>query len=447
MNSFITGVDQYLKSGLLPFYYFVVVVLAVLILMKYHSLRLTLFIVLIFWEGLFAYLSISYSSIYYNFYKIIIVGLAFILFHNNFHNTDLKGAKKINIVFFLLSISYWISFLINNQPIITSLSQYGKKILLPYFFIYIIFSKNKTLQLQSRYFNLFRDILLVQIFLSFLKLLLFGFGESIVGSISFVGGGVAAIIPLLGLLLFYSKSNQKLTQNDWMFIWALLVISLASNKRAPVFIMPLLIFGLHVYVKRTRNVISFIKYAPIYMLLIYLGVRTNPSLNQQGSRWGGFDLNYVIQYARDYTFGNEKIRYQNEDIGYGRGGALITIFSKNVYRVPTENIIFGHGITEILKSYDEFDSSKYKLVGKSALSGAYAKIVSLGILGLLLHIIFGIYLISEINDLRLRIVLLVLFLWDLLFYSGVMLGNTVMYVFTIYYIRLTTLIELRNRMS
>jgi len=439
MDSMVTGVDQYLKSGMLPYYYFVVVLMAVIVFFKYHSFRLTMFVIFIFWEGLFVYLGKQIFFGLYEIYKVGLVVLAFGLFYRNIRNNSFRGAKKINLIFLLLTLSFWISFLINNQPLITNLSQYGKKILLPYLFFYGIFSEQFTPRLEYFYSKLIRDILIIQVLLSFLKLLLFGFGESLVGSISFIGGGDATIIPILGFLFLWIKSPSKLKQKEWILILGMFLIALASNKRAPVFIVPLLIVAMYVYVNQSRTLTSFIKYVPLFMLLTYLGVRTNPTLNPQGSRWGSFDLKYVIQYVSDYTFGSEKARYVNQDISFGRGASLIALFSRTSLDLPIKTLFFGRGITEILNSYDEFDSKKYGISSKGALNGAFIKFISLGVLGLIFHLILGIAYISVIQTNRLKNLLIIIFLWDLFLYSGILLQNSALAIFTIYNIRIYTI--------
>ncbi len=74
------------------------------------------------------------------------------------------------------------------------------------------------------------------------------------------------------------------------------------------------------------KITTFVAYLPILLIVFVIGVKTNPTLNPTGSRWGGkFDLNYVFDYAAHYTFGDEYYRASG-NIGYGRGdGGLIKL--------------------------------------------------------------------------------------------------------------------------
>lgn len=434
MDEFITGVDSYLASGLLPYYYLLVFIVGLFLSFKYRKLNLSLLIVLIFWEGLFVFLGVQYYSIFRPIYRIGIVALSIILCYKGIFTIKSSKQHYVNTLFLLITVVFWVSFLINNQQTFTSLSQFGKNYLLTFLFFHEFFRLSRYPKYFNLYSKLFMDIIIAQIILSVVKLLLFGFGESIVGSMSFTGGGLATTLPVLGLIYIWVRANGQVAKNDWILVIGLVVVAIASNKRAPIFILPIIVLLLNTYVYKTRTFVSLIKYIPLFLLLLYIGVRSNPSLNPEESRWGSFNIEYAIQYSNDYMFGSERRLEIDEDKIYGRGGAFLAFFSSDLYNIPIKTLLFGDGIEEILKSYEDFDTVKYDVAHRGALNGALAKFISLGLLGLLFHFLYGMSLIGFIGFKRLHSLLIGVFLWDFFLYDGVMMEHSAMAVLLVFII-------------
>ena len=426
MDEFITGVDEYMASGLLPYYYLLVFISGLFLLFKYRFRIYPIFIVLLFWEGFFVYAGNSFSSTIYEFYKIFIVLFALLLFGGDFLNNLTRRFSLINTLFLLYTTVVIISMFINSQPVLTSLSQYGKKYLLIFLIFHGLNSKRISSSILNNYKEIIFNVLLIQIILSIFKVLILNFGESVVGSVAFIGGGLATTLPILGFLFIWQNSKGNLKTKDWLMLLGFLVVAVASNKRAPIFILPLLSVAMYTYVYRTRNIVSFFKYIPLVLLILYIGIRSNPSLNPERSRWGSFDIAFATEYAADYMFGSERQLEVNDDIAYGRGGSFLMLFSQDPYNVPIEKLLFGQGVTEILKNYEEFDVDKYGVSQKGALNGAMLKYISYGILGMILHFLLGLSYIAHLKRNNFTNILLLFFIGDFLFYDGVIFENGAM---------------------
>lgn len=434
MDEFITGVDEYMASGLLSYYYLLVFIVGLFLSFKHRKLNLSLLLVLIFWEGLFVFLGAQYYSIFRPIYRIGIVTLSIILCYKGIFTIKSSKQHYVNTLFLLITVVFWISFLINNQQPFTSLSQFGKNYLLPFLFFHEFLRLSPYPKYFKAYSNLFRDIIIAQVIFSIVKILLLGFGESIVGSMSFTGGGLATTLPVLGLIYIWVRANGLVTKKDWLLVIGLVVIAIASNKRAPIFILPIIVLLLNTYVYKTRTFVSLIKYIPLFFLLLYVGVRSNPSLNPEASRWGSFNLEYALLYSNDYMFGSERRLEIDEAKIYGRGGAFLAFFSSDFYNVPIKTLFFGDGIEEILDSYEDFDTVKYGVAHKGALNGALAKFISLGLLGLVFHFLYGASLINFIGFKKLQHLIIGIFAWDFFLYDGVMLEHSAMAVLFVFII-------------
>jgi hypothetical protein len=264
-------------------------------------------------------------------------------------------------------------------------------------------------------------LILVQIILAVLKFLLIGPMESIVSSLSYNGGAIATVFPLLAFTFLWMYRSGNFNRKDWLFVLGLLFIGYVNYKRAIWFVLPLFIWFIMVYVQK-RNVRKFalLLFVPF---IIYLGIRLNPTLNKEQKVWGSFDINYAYNYAKEYSFGKkEDISTQN--VGSGRGGATKLLFNKLFHGDISSVDLFGQGLelmyVEGAKDETEF-TEKYSLNSIGAANGFFQFYVVFGFLGTLLTLIFVSSLIRKILNLRFRIIIAGLFVWEFFFYTGIIL--------------------------
>ena len=94
-------------------------------------------------------------------------------------------------------------------------------------------------------------------------------------------------------------------------------------------------------------IFTYFKYFPVILILIYLGARTNRTLNPENIFWGTFDFEYLIKYILNYTFGVEKIADLGIDMNtQGRGGSVLLLFQlKKLGMLQSSQLLFGNGIS------------------------------------------------------------------------------------------------------
>lgn len=401
----------------LTLYYLIVAMGGFYVLFRFGFTKLAFLMVLIFWEGLFSYFAekVGFSG---NYYKIAVTCYVGILFAPKIVGRKYENDKAINVFFICFSISFWITYLLYPKSIITISSQYAYK----YGFIYLIYHGVKDIRDNNEkgefIAELLRFIVLMQLFFSLLKVVFFGgFMEFIVGSVQYIGGGVAVTIPILGLLLLWLHKKGNFTMKDWMLAIALMFVGIASMKRTPILLFPIFLALLIGYVKsrvRVRRLMLILAAVPF---LFYVGVKTNPSLTPERSFWGSFDLEYVYSYAMNYTFGSNVERFTFGSTA-GRGGSLFLIFSPGALdmRSPVE-VLFGHGLADVAtEKYGRFLGTSYGMAHRGSLNGGAYLVYTLGYSGLITYLIFVFSIVRIIGDRKWKNVVVTFFLLEFLFY-------------------------------
>lgn len=417
----------------LMLYYTIVALGFVYTLKRFGFNKLTLFIVLVFWEGLIGYLG-KINFLNYNYYKIFIFIYAVFAFGPSIFKKGYKADKFINITFILFSISFWTSFFLNNQSFITIASQYGKKYALPFLFYHGIKNILHNPKKADYLARLLIFILFLQVSFSVLKVIFIGgFAETIVGSISAGGAGSSVVIPILGFFLIWLNKKGDFKRNEWLSVFSLMLIALASMKRAPVFLLPAAILITLVYVQGSIRPVSLLKFIPVAFILFYFGVKTNYTLNPEGSTWGSFNLKYVYNYSMNYYFGTENIS-EIEESTSGYGASAFIIFSPKSFNFKNSSeLLFGRGLEDIVKRIKgKFYGKAYDYEWEGSAGYAVRHIYTLGYVGFIFYLLFGISLIWIINNKKFRIVVLGFFLWEFFLYGSVTLLSNAMAILFIF---------------
>jgi len=413
-------------------YYYTIVFIAMLF--TFYKLRinkLSFLIIIVFWEGLFDYLGTITISILpidiRKMYNAFVVLYIFFLTVNKLFKLHNYKERYIIITFLLFSASFWLSFILNGGNVIIILNQYLYKytiIIFIYFYIrYIINNQNK-----KRYFdNIIIFVIKIQIFLSIIKIIIFGFGEEfIVGSVSYRGAAAAVVLPILFLIFYWLFKNGDLKTNDYIFTISLLIICIASGKRQPLFYFPFFFILLSTYVKKTIRVTSLIKFIPVGILLFYLGVRFTPSFTPESKVWGSFDFEYIINYSLRYYTGFGKFSYLKDGgivVARNRIGGLNTFFKPKMVNLnTTEELLFGKGLYDVVSgAYGRFvqtgeTGSYYRTENIGLVGNSVLLLYSIGYSGILSLIFLGLLILNMINNKRLRLVMVLYYFWDILFY-------------------------------
>jgi hypothetical protein len=241
------------------------------------------------------------------------------------------------------------------------------------------------------------------------------------------------MLPVLGFILVWLHTEGTLKRKDWLYVLMLIAIGFASNKRAIWFIMPVFIFMFSYYVPRKMKASNFLYFLPIIPIIFYLGVRLSPTLNKEGKIGGSFEWQYVLKYAQRYNFGKTS-ETSGIQLGQGRGGATLLLWDKLTNSQPLSfNDYWGFGLREFYTTdYEHFDEEKYGINSKGAASGLFQSYISAGFIGVFLTILLIISILSLIKEPRIRFTIGLLFFWDYLFYSGLILRTPALFILFYY---------------
>lgn len=412
---------QDMPASTLMLYYAIVTVGAFYTLYRFGISKITLLIIFIFWEGLFGYFNESINFIEY--YKITIFVFICALFGPCIFSNKFKTDKFVNICFLLFSASFWISCIINNQISLTSASQFFYKFSLPFFFYHGL----KDIRYNSHKADFLSRLLLFLVFLqvifSIIKLALVrGPLEFIVGSIQFMGGGTAVALPILAFFLYFLIKDGTIKGRNWIPVAAFVIIGLASAKRSQIFVFPVVILVTLFLIQKTNRFFSALQYLPIILILFYVGVKTNYTLNPEHSMWGSFDLQYLYSYIMEYNFGTENTGYLFEQTT-GRGGALKMLIAPGSLGFNSiGELLFGKGLEDVvLSKYGRFFGEGYGIAHSSLMGESIKILFTLGYAGLISYFLFAFSIIQLISNMKMRLIVLGFFLWEITLYAGAVL--------------------------
>lgn len=414
-------------------YYAVVLAGLVYVIHRHGISHLTLFTVLVFWSGLANY--VSGGSTAWDIYKIIIFLYAVLLFSPSIFYKYNKYDLFINATFILFSLSFFITGVLNQDITITFFSQYAYGYTIPFLFYHGIKDINVNHPKKELMTQLLLTIVFLQVGFAVVKLVTIGLQEANVGSVEYGSGATAVVFPVLALLFYYVYKEEHFRKVDWVFVLFFLIVAIASMKRGPIFIYPVVVLLLLVYVRKGIRFYSILPYILIVFLVFYIGLRTNRTLNPEYSNWGSFDPVYAFEYALRYNFGVTELSEVHAESTRGRGGSLFLIFSPsriNLYH--TSEIIFGTGITQVhVGEYGRFLGGEGYGIDHSGLMGVVIrKIYTLGYAGAAFHVLFVLSIMRLIRNKRLMAVFFGFYIWDLLLYNDLLFRDNSMALLTIF---------------
>jgi hypothetical protein len=407
-------------------YWFIVFLTFLYVISKYNSNSIKILIILCYYAGLASFLGKAIE----NPYKIILVILSFYILRENYGLSGLsKRESFFLLIFVLFSFSFLYSAITNEDYFTLVFSQYGKYVTPVCLFLVFNRMIKKNPQTIVNLKDLFFSLLTIQILLSAVKIVTIGLQETTVGSIANVGGGLAAILPVLGFILIWLDKHGVIKRNDWIYIFLLVFIAFASLKRAIWFIMPasILLFMYYVEGKVTARKLLYV--LPLIPLIFYLGIRLSPTLNKEGKIWGSFDLKYVIDYTQNYSFG-KTAQTPYVQSGQGRGGATFLLWEKLFGdQSLSYNDYWGVGLHEIYTTdYDQFDEKNYGVNSKGSATGIFQSYLTSGYVGIIFTILLIISISILIKEPRIRTTIALLMFWDYLFYSGLILRSQSLFI-------------------
>ncbi len=426
-------------------YYLIALVLMLWMMWRYRQSLFLLLLLLLAFNGPLSYFLPSGPQVM----RVVTTVLATYLLvqYNVFkHWEQLKG---LVILFGILSIYFlYVSLIKWQDGLLFTLGQYSKYYV-P-FTCYLLFAVWMEKSPQSlEYINVFfRELIYIQILSGVLLkaiMLNMHFWEGMVGTFGQPqGGGAGTSFPLVALAWVCVNTNMNIKGwKSWAFLAGLLLIGIMTGKRAVVVLFPLffVIFALYVARKKyPKMVMTVIVLAP---LLFYFGLRLTPTLNPEHKVWGSFDIEYALNYGKDYSMG-ETDQYGNREKGVGRVGATLLMWEwiKDVENYDTHSL-FGHGVERIFKSNDfehYYDKDyNFGINHRGSMTGVVMWYLAFGLIGLILFMLYYWFFFKIIRYLRLRFALYGMVMFDFILYNAQMIREPficVLVIFVMYYSRL-----------
>jgi len=409
--------ELYQGSGLLPIYFAIEIILFLYVFYKQGFNKWTIYLVLLFIPNIFQFIGFK------GLYKIILTLYTLFIFFNTKSYIICRNYLFLDLLFLVWTIWFCISCVINDVPVLMMLSQYGVKSLFVFLWFYISVRISHSLRISEILYKVIKYALVIQPVLAIVKYLLWGIiGEGLVGSLTTYGGGPNNIIPIVGFLLVWIHNKGKLSLNDWLYCLFLLVSPVIGGKRSIWFFYPTVVGAILLFSAKIKNAQTVSKHLVAFIvilpLVVYLGVRLNPTLNPDEKVWGRFDYNYVIDYSSTYLFGDSSD-------SSGRGGSFLSLLNNSNSLNPRSSV-FGSGIDVMKKSYDEFDNSGLDVKMKGEIGAFAGNCIAYGVVGALLLMLFQIAVIFEYNSKAISVILILFSIIEaVIFYNVLMEGAMV----------------------
>lgn len=422
-------------------YYLVATIFMLAFLWKYRQNLFALLLILLAFSGTIAYWIPRGTQLV----NVITVLLGTYLLIRKLIWIDFQYYYYLVITFFVFSLYFALdNLMIHTNALLFVFSQYSRYYV-PFVCLCLFIHYARKDIIYLHYFNhLLGLLLLIQVGMSVYKYILFGhYWEGMVGTFGgFRGGGSGTSFPLVALCWVAINSNMDIRNwKSWLFIAGLLLVGIATGKRAVILLFPLLFMVLSVYVCKKRysnRVWIIVAAAP---LLFYFGVRLTPSFNPENKVWGSFNLDYMLNYTENYAMG--KVEEGEEREKYtGRVGSALTFW--NIFKDIdnyTSKTLLGEGVERAYTSaedrdtYDQFGRD-YGLNHRGDITGVLMMYIATGIIGVILFIIYYWFLFKIVRYRRLQLTLFVLVMFDFIFYNSTMNRDpfvSMLMMFTIVY--------------
>lgn len=411
-----------LASSTVLLYDIALLVTLIFLLRRYKRVRVAIFIILLFWRGLFA----DIGGVIFDIYRISLLGFALYLpFRYNLRDEIIAvrslWLSLITFIIFVCLVSLGYYF---ESPMLVFAQMY--KYIIPAAIFPVMLRLRRDRQNATQLNRLFKEILLVQVALTVVKLALIGgWYEGLVGSITGVsGGGVGTTLPLLGLCLFTLNTNMNIkSRGSILFLFSMLSIGWMTGKRAVWLLFPLLFALLGLFVSKSISVKRLVPLVALLPLFIYFGLRLSPTLNPEGKIWGSFNPEYAWNYAVDYSAGKADATTGERIEGNGRIGANILLYNSffNSSDLDISARLMGVGIGHVFnpKENSYRDRDYYMGVAhRGALTGFGMFVISFGVIGVILFFLYLFRIISFARYKNIRYLFGGVMLFDFIFYNS-----------------------------
>lgn len=434
-------------------YLYNVVLLSVylyLMAFKYVGKQVQGYIVCLFFYGMFHDFSVLLTGgrTITNIYQIVMLTWGLILV-SRIRLSESIAQQKITFVLFVIYGLYFFftSMILHTDNAMLTLAQFSK-LLIPLCFLLVMKEVAFQGEIESLFWTFWELVCLQIVFSLFKMILIGGFLEGWVGSLTGInGGGMGTSLPLLGLILFALKTDLKIKSlQDVVFLIGLLLIGFATGKRAVWILFPVLFFllGIYAYKRNIANKIIIIALA--VPLMLYAGLRLTPTLNPERKVGGSFDPEYALSYGLKYSAGIDN-GHQDVQSGVGRIGALNWMWQR--LEKMDKSTLFGLGLEYIIYAdHEDYSNQSYYqgIQSRGSITGIVNMFMTIGLIGVTLFILFVFALFLQ-NRSRIGRILLVVALFDFVFYNATILTTSPLLSLTLFLSLLSEEEDKKERME
>ena len=409
---------------------------------KFYLIQFLL--IYVFYFGLFEYFGVPSLLL-----KIIIDGFFLVLLTIYFARYE-KYTPGFTL-FILLTLIVVFSTVLNESNLYHSFTYY-RTFLYPYLLFVFVF--NSTLpEKKWKELNHFLTVLfIIQIFASLYKFVFLGITEKgLIGTITTSGGVYSTILPLFAIsflissFLFYERRRRYI-----YLIIAFLFMGFVGAKRGIWLYFPMILISSLYFFQRITQIPVFSRrlvFVGLTILIVgfgavYLGGKYNRSLNPENRIGGSFDLEYISNFAIEYSFHESEYG----EISYGRAANFISVL-EYMYKSPVMNILFGFGpdAAKGTSTYGEGIWGEMRIAGP--VTGLTLLLVQLGLAGVFI-ILTTFYFIGRFFYTLTKTIMIpywksfafagfliiILFFFDFLTYSSSIISTIFPLSFTLFYI-------------
>jgi hypothetical protein len=296
--------------------------------------------------------------------------------------------------FTLISVVFIISTTLSFSSIYPALTYY-RTFLYPYLIFLAIYNMRINERIILTFNRLIFSLYSLQIIASIFKIIFIGVNEKfLIGTISTSGGTYSTMIPLaaIGFLSAYFLLHKQ-DIKYLILIIGFLFMGYAGAKRGIWLYLPVVLLIAIYFVRKIPNkpIISRkLALTGVFLLFLsagalFFGVKYNKTLNPEQTIGGEFDMEYLQEYAIEYTFSSS---YDNK-YTQGRGANFINVFQKT-FSAEWINTLFGYG-PEAVKGIRVYGEGIWGQLGVNGpVTGITYHMVLLGLLGSFLILYYAI---------------------------------------------------------
>lgn len=280
---------------------------------------------------------------------------------------------------FLLFFSVFLVSVIHYKDYNQEAFTFFKPFIYSFMVFYTSFKSNFSHNELIKLYNLIGLLILIQLPTAVIKVISKGgFAEKWVGTMSYSGGSLHLIFPmlvisyLLGLYFFYNKDKKYIYLIIGFFIFGVT----GAKKGVPFYLLGLIALGFllkfHIYDKKSINFAKIISFSAAGLIAFYLSVVLIPGLNKEKEIGGSFDLEWLQDKVYSYSFyDDEKEIYQGR---FGGTKVLVEDFFGK-----TKNYLSKKSLSSSLIGYkpSSFDESSY-LTGNENVNEEHNRIIPTG---------------------------------------------------------------------